>query len=548
MKKWLSLLCIIPLFMMLFPAFAQEAACASGEEMPESRTDGEQAPLYAQTDDETAIVQGGAFTSLDQLNGMRIGIQTGTVYDSMVAERLPEAEISYYNGKTDLVAALSGKKIEAFPVDEPVAELLMRENARLTVLSEYLDQFDFAFAFPRNEAGEALRNQFNSFLANLPDEKLDELKFKWFGENEELKTMPDVTELKAQNGTLRLATESTYEPFEYVRDGKVVGYDMELAAMFCEACGYGLDIVDMNFDAVLPAIQTGKCDFAASGISITPERAETTLFSEPNFSGGAVMVVLKAEEAVTAASGEGQTQDSAWADLASSFDKTFIRENRWLLFLEGIGTTMLITLLSILFGTALGFLVFMLCRNGNPFANGVTRFSVWLVTGTPMVVLMMILYYIIFGSVAISGIAVAVIGFTLTFGAAVYGLLGMGVGTIDRGQYEAAYALGHSSRHTFFRIILPQAIPHVLPAYQGEIVSLIKATAIVGYIAVQDLTKMGDIVRSRTYEAFFPLIAITVIYFVLEGLFSFAVSRIRIGFDPRKRSRDQILKGVNSHD
>ncbi len=77
---------------------------------------------------------------------------------------------------------------------------------------------------------------------------------------------------------------------------------------------------------------------------------------------------------------------------------------------------------------------------------------------------------------------------------------------------------------------------------------LIKATAIVGYIAVQDLTKMGDIVRSRTYDAFFPLIAITVIYFILEGLFSFAVGRIRIGIDPRKRSREKILKGVKLHD
>ena len=127
-------------------------------------------------------------------------------------------------------------------------------------------------------------------------------------------------------------------------------------------------------------------------------------------------------------------------------------------------------------------------------------------------------------------------------------MLKMGVGTIDRGQYEAAYALGHTNRHTFFKIILPQAIPHVLPAYQGEIVGLIKATAIVGYIAVQDLTKMGDIVRSRTYEAFFPLIAITVIYFVLEGLLGFAVSRIRISLDPKKRKPETILKGVNTHD
>ena len=476
--------------------------------------------------------------------GKTIGVQTGTIFDAMVAEQLPEAQVAYYNGKADLVAALGGGKVAAFAADEPVAQLLAKEDARLTWLPEYLDEFEFAFVFPRSEAGGALRDQFNSFLANLPEGTLEALAIKWFGEDESRKTMPELTGLTAENGALRVATESGYAPFEYVRDGEVVGYDMELAALFCEACGYGLEIVDMNFDAILPAVQTGECDFAASGISVTPERAESVLFSEPYYAGSTVLVVMKSEAPAAGAQAKG----GFWDAVADSFRKTFLRENRWQLFLEGIGTTLLITLLSILFGTALGFLVFMLCRNGNAAANGIARFCVWLVTGTPMVVLLMILHYILFASVAISGIAVAVIGFTLTFGASVFGLLRMGVGTIDRGQYEAAYALGHSNRHTFFRIILPQAIPHVLPAYQGEIVGLIKATAIVGYIAVQDLTKMGDIVRSRTYDAFFPLIAITVIYFILEGLFSFAVGRIRIGIDPRKRSREKILKGVKLHD
>jgi polar amino acid transport system substrate-binding protein len=124
----------------------------------------------------------------------------------------------------------------------------------------------------------------------------------------------------------------------------------------------------------------------------------------------------------------------------------------------------------------------------------------------------------------------------------------MGVGAVDGGQYEAAYALGYSNRRTFFRVILPQALPHVLPAYRGEIVGLIKATAVVGYIAVQDLTKMGDIVRSRTYEAFFPLIAVTVIYFLLEGLLRRAVSRVTVNLDPRRRKPGDILKGVKTDD
>ena len=211
-------------------------------------------------------------------------------------------------------------------------------------------------------------------------------------------------------------------------------------------------------------------------------------------------------------------------------------------------TTLLITVLSIIFGTALGYLSFMLCRNGNPVANVISKFCLWLVQGMPMVVLLMILYYVVFGSVAISGVVVAVIGFTLTFGAAVFGLLKMGVGAVDGGQYEAAYALGYASRKTFYRIILPQAIPHILPAYRGEIVGLIKATAIVGYIAVQDLTKMGDIVRSRTYEAFFPLIAVTVIYFVLEELLRTIIGRIGVNYNPKRRKPADILKGVNTDD
>ena len=230
------------------------------------------------------------------------------------------------------------------------------------------------------------------------------------------------------------------------------------------------------------------------------------------------------------------------------FEKTFIREGRWKLFVRGILTTLLITVLSVIFGTALGFLVYMLCRNDNPVANGITKGAMWLVQGMPMVVLLMILYYIIFAKVSINGIVVSIIGFTLTFASSVIGLLRLGVGAVDRGQYEAAYSLGYSDLRIFFRIILPQALPHVMSSYKGEIVGLIKATAIVGYIAVQDLTKIGDIVRSRTYDAFFPLIAIAVFYFLLEGLIGMIISRVDIRLDFRKRKHSRMLKGVKLND
>ena len=520
----------------------------------------------------------------------RVGVQTGSSFDAIISEKMPDAEAIYFNTKADLVAALNGNKIDTFVVDEPVAKILMREDDRLTFLPDYLETFSFALLFPKSEAGEALRDRFNGFIETLrADGTLDALEEKWFAEDEDAKTMPDVSALSAENGTLRVATEAGYAPFEYVRDGKVVGYDMELAARFCEAFGYGLEIVDMNFDGILSSVQAGKCDFAAAAITVTPERAQTVLFSEPYFSGGTVLIVLKQSDEKTPAPGDyngkrggvitGSFHDSviqealpdssiseykSYTDmvaaltdvqtgqsgfmesLSDSFNKTFLREDRWRLFLTGVQNTLIITMLSILFGTALGFAVYMLCRNGNPVANGITRFCTWLVQGMPMVVLLMILYYVIFGSVSIGGIVVAIIGFAFTFGSAVYGMLRMGVGAVDGGQYEAAYALGYSNCRTFYRIILPQAAPHILPAYKGEVVGLIKATSIVGYIAVQDLTKMGDIVRSRTYEAFFPLIAVTIIYFVLEGLIGFLVSRIGVCFSPKRRKPDEILKGIRT--
>ena len=482
-------------------------------------------------------------TSLSRFEHARIGVQTGTSFDKMVKKNMPDAKVAYFNTKADLVAALTGHKIDAFAIDEPAAQIVTQEYSEVTWLPDYLDTYSFALAFPKTKKGEALRNQCNDFLHQLPDGTLDMLASKWFGEDEAAKTMPDSKHLSAENGTLRVATEAGYAPFEYVRDGEIVGYDMEICVMFCEACGYGMDIVDMNFDGILPSVQSGKCDFSAAGINITPERMESVLFSEPTFRGGTVLVVLK-ENALAGDSGN----DSLWGGIVSSFNKTFIRENRWKLFVHGVETTLLITVLSILFGTALGFGAFLLCRNGNPAANTIARFCVWLVQGVPMVVLLVVLFYIVFGKVSISGIVVAVIGFTLTFGSSVFSLMKMGVGTVDRGQYEAAYALGHSNSRTFFRIILPQAIPHILPAYQGEIVGLIKATAVVGYIAVQDLTKIGDIVRSRTYEAFFPLIAVTVIYFVLEGLLNMLVGWLRVRSDPKKRSKARILKGVKTDD
>ncbi|MBQ3328699.1 MAG: ABC transporter permease subunit, partial [Eggerthellaceae bacterium] len=157
-------------------------------------------------------------------------------------------------------------------------------------------------------------------------------------------------------------------------------------------------------------------------------------------------------------------------------------------------------------------------------------------------VLLMILYYVVFSEVNIPGIAVSVIAFTLIFAASVFNMLKAGVAAVGTGQLEAAYSLGYTERKAFFKIILPQVLRHAMPAYKTSIKSLIKATAVVGYVAVQDLTKMGDIVRSRTYEAFFPLIAVAVIYFILAAILIWIVNKIEIRTIPGRRSDGDARK------
>ena len=485
-------------------------------------------------------------------NGKKLGVLVGPLMEDAAAEHFPDSEYFIYNTYPDCIAALLSGKIDAYLGDEQGLKTLHAEQPEIDYIHDRIIQNDLSFAFRKDdEESAALCEELNAFLAkSWEDGTIQELDDIWFGIDEERKIV-DMSDLTGENGTIKVVTTSTDMPFSYIKDGKNVGYDIDLVVRFCRDRGYALELGDVDFSGRIPAIMSGKYDFTTD-MNVTPERQEQVLFSTPTCYGGIVLAVMASdlvvEEEENVETVEAPQKESFLSGIYASFEKTFLRESRWMLFAQGIGVTLLITLLSILFGTALGFGVFMLCRNGNPAANFITRFCLWLVQGMPMVVLLMILYYVIFGKVAISAVLVAVLGFSLTSGAATFGLLKMGVGAVDLGQYEAAYALGYSNRRTFFRIILPQALPHILPAYKGETVGLIKATAIVGYIAVQDLTKMGDIVRSRTYEAFFPLIAVSIIYFILEGLIGMMISRLTVGVNPKRRKGEDILKGVRRND
>ena len=478
--------------------------------------------------------------SKDQLNrpGMKVGVSTGSASVIIAENELPNAEIVFCDDTAAAYEAVAQGKLDAFVYDRQQM-LLAMENGRRSVrlLDENMEEgVHIAVGISPVTKIPDLIGRLNAFIAEIKENgTLDEMYRRWVIDHDE--QMPAIAPAENPQFSLTVGTSGIVPPYSFYTGTVLNGYDIELAYRFASWLGADVSFKVYDYGALITAAATGDIDCIMANLNITKERAEALPFSDDLYVEQIGIMVADPSSAVSV---------GFWGSLRDSFTKTFIREGRWQLFVRGILNTLLITLLSVLFGTQLGFGIFMLCRNGNPVAVGVTRFTTWLVQGMPAVVLLMVLYYIVFSSISVSSLLVAVIGFTLTFGSAVFGLLKLGVGTVDRGQYEAAYALGYSNRRTFFRIILPQVMPHVIPAWKGEIVGLIKATAIVGYITVQDLTKVGDIIRSRTYEAFFPLIAVTVLYFVLEELVGLAVSRIGTRIDPKRRTPGKILKGVKT--
>ena len=214
------------------------------------------------------------------------------------------------------------------------------------------------------------------------------------------------------------------------------------------------------------------------------------------------------------------------------FYLNFIKDDRWMYMWDGLKITLEVTLFATLLGIVLGFLVAIIRsthdRTGKlKIMNVLCQIYLTVIRGTPAVVQLLIMYFVIFGSVkGISKVLVAVLAFGINSGAYVAEICRAGIMSIDIGQMEAGRSIGFSYGQTMWYIVLPQAFKNVLPALGNEFIVLLKETSISGYIALQDLTKGGDIIRSRTYDAFMPLIGVALVYLVLVLGFTKLVSML----------------------
>ncbi|MBE6393931.1 MAG: transporter substrate-binding domain-containing protein [Lentisphaerae bacterium] len=444
---------------------------------------------------------------------------------------------------------------------------------------------------------------------------------------------------KAPEKKLVVVTNAAFPPYEYVANRKIEGIDPHIIREIASRLGYTIEIQDMSFDSVIAAVQSGKADIAASGITVTEERKKQVAFSLPYVVAEQVIIVpqtskiaagrdLKGKRVgvqhgttgdmyVSKHIGEPQRyKDSAvavaallsgkldaividtepaevyvkqrpslkrlsepltfeeyafafnrnnrelldgfnaelekmlksgevaqiikmykeahsqsagnvvvdangfWNRMKQSFALNFLTAQRYYYLLDGFFITLQVTVFAIAIGLVIGFAVAVI-RNMSE-QTGRLKWLDWLcrlyltvIRGTPVVVQLLIIYFVIFSSVDIDKVFVAIIAFGINSGAYVAEIVRGGIASIDKGQMEAARSLGFGYWQSMRFVILPQAVKSVLPSLGNEFIVLLKETSVSGYIALQDLTKGGDIIRSQTYDAFFPLLAVALVYLIV---------------------------------
>ena len=449
-------------------------------------------------------------------------------------------------------------------------------------------------------------------------------------------------EKEAERGKLIMVTNATFPPYEFYQGSRIVGIDADMVREIAKRNNLELVIEDMAFDSVIAAVQTGKADVAASGITVTEDRKKQIDFTTSYVKADQVIIVRKDSDIVGPESMRGKRigvqhgttgdmyvtenlqeperfQDGAlavaslvtgkihavvldsapaeehvarnkgirilpmalvseeyamavsksrpellaminrtmaemkadgtmdaiwaryldkdgkplavpavvaeedkgmWARLADSFEVNFVKDDRWHYLVDGFLVTIEISACAVLMGLCIGFLVAVV-RSAHDqtgrykVLNFLCHIYLTVVRGTPVVVQLLIIYFVIFGSVDVSKVLVAIVAFGVNSGAYVAEIIRSGIMAVDSGQMEAGRSLGLSYGTTMRSVILPQAFKNVLPALGNEFIVLLKETSVCGYIALQDLTKGGDIIRSQTYDAFLPLIAVALTYLVV---------------------------------
>ena len=441
--------------------------------------------------------------------GHRIGTIAGSCYDIQLSPR-KDIKLSLFSTVSDCAEAVKAGKVDAILVDEVAFSQASLKQTGLKKAFLQEDSFPTAFAFRKEDT--ALTESFNQFLRELKESgTLERMREYWF-ESEELRPeeFPQV-ETYTTGEPLRYANGETIAPIAFFAGGTWNGFEIELARRFAAYLKRPIQIDLFEFSSMIVSLQLGKADMIGGAIFVTEERQQQVAFGDPYYDVHPAYFIKDVQAARA-------KKEPLHVRVANAFRQNFIVENRWRMITDGLLTTLIITFWSILIGSLLGILLCWMALSRRKSLRSFVNLYDGFMHGIPMLVLLLIMFYVVLARTGWEARTIAIVAFALNFASSAGGVFKTSVESVPRGQTEAGLALGFTRLRTFLNIVLPQAIRVGLPLYKGECISLLKGTSIVGYIAVIDVTRASDLVRSRTFDAFMPLLAVTILYFVLAWL------------------------------
>ena len=446
--------------------------------------------------------------SESDLTGLVLSTSAGNYYDNKYSGR-EDITLFRVNSEADGVQSIRQGIADVFVTDEVGITPQARERLNIKLAFRGEETFDVAFAL--RKGNESLLEEMNSFIsASKADGSLDAVISHW------LKGTP-APPLPSPSGNpvrepVKCITAINMEPICFLGEGgEWKGMDADILRRFAIWSGRPFEMNFQDLGSAIIALNTGKSDVVSACLYVTDERKKSVDFTVPYYECRPGYFVLD---------GGQKGQMSLWSRL----EMNLVTEGRWKLIADGLMETLKITLFSILLGTILGAGVCAMLRSRKKWVRSAAGLYGAFIQGIPTLVLLLIMFYVILADAGLSGTVVATATFALCFAWSAGSIFNTSISSVPKGQTEAGLSLGFTPFKTFMGIVFPQALKKGLPLYAGECVSLLKSTSIVGYIAIQDLTRASDLIRSRTFDALIPLLIVTIVYFVIAWLIRFLLN------------------------
>lgn len=475
---------------------------------------------------------------IDDLSGARIGAQAGT-FHAQALNQIKDVKASHYPEFTDLFVALESGAIDGYLAEDPSAFSICAENSDLTYIP--LVNNDTGFSATEADVGIAigikkgslLREQINDVLKTLTDEDKQTL----MKEIVDIVSGKDVTELSLKSeapadpkGTLKVAMECAYEPFNWTETGKkslnaveisgegkeglyANGYDVQIARYVANKLGLKLEIYAVEWDSLIPALQSGAVDAIVAGMSPTEERKEEINFTRTYYESNIVVIVKK-----QAGSAVGSFLKDVWTIIKTYYPQL----------LTGVLNTLLISLAGTMIGLIIGLLIGIIRtapESINPvlrviqkIANVMLSVYIEIFRGTPMMVQAMVIYWgyaFATGGKTLALMPSAILIVSINTGAYMAEIVRGGILSIDKGQYEGAMSIGMTHNQAMFMIIIPQVLRNILPSVSNEFVINIKDTSVLNVIGVTELYYFAGVIKRQNFQTFQTYLVVCILYLIM---------------------------------